>query len=198
MVQKRFLRKIHFRYGSVRRSYRSLLEKYNTLNLSSRRLQLDAMMYDLSHKKYDCVALIGEARAQQRETRPKQLFAINHCRTVAGTRARPGRAGRPPPAPAAGARPPKRDFNKLTFKEVSLLKGRSLNESDFLCGKKRESRKKVSAHSQRCLNDLNDYGYVSERSKDLVEWFLCADDRTFPVPWACDLHKMKDFSIMER
>lgn len=35
-----------------------------------------------------------------------------------------------------------RNDSLISFKEVSLLKGRSLNESDFLCGKKRESRKK--------------------------------------------------------
>lgn len=38
----------------------------------------------------------------------------------------------------------------ISFKEVSLLKGRSLNESDFLCGKKRESQKSLG-HSQRLV-----------------------------------------------
>ncbi|GBP92840.1 hypothetical protein EVAR_66967_1 [Eumeta japonica] len=78
---------MHLRCCSVRLSYRSLLEKYNLLNYSSRRLQLGAMLlYDLCRNKYDCAAVIGGLcyrvlyRAQQREARPHQLFAINRCR----------------------------------------------------------------------------------------------------------------------
>ncbi|GBP48128.1 hypothetical protein EVAR_74633_1 [Eumeta japonica] len=84
---------MHFRCGSVRLSYRSLLEKYNILNLSSRRLQLDIIeLYDLHHNKYDITAFIGMLcyrvpyRAQQKEARPHQLFGINRCRIVAGIR----------------------------------------------------------------------------------------------------------------
>lgn len=43
-----------------------------------------------------------------------------------------------------------RNDSLISFKEVSLLKGRSLNESGFLCGKKRESQKSPS-HSQRLV-----------------------------------------------
>ncbi|GBP33512.1 hypothetical protein EVAR_28667_1 [Eumeta japonica] len=78
---------------SVRLSYRSLLEKYNLSDLSSRCFQLDAMMlFDLCDNKYDCAALIVmlyyrvHYQAQQREARLHHLFAINRSRTVAGAR----------------------------------------------------------------------------------------------------------------
>ncbi|GBP75119.1 hypothetical protein EVAR_89821_1 [Eumeta japonica] len=83
---------MHLRCDPVGLSYRPLLENYHILNLSSIRLQLDAVMYDLCHNKYDCPALICMLcyrvpyRAQQREVRPHQLFAVDRCRTVAGTR----------------------------------------------------------------------------------------------------------------
>lgn len=38
-----------------------------------------------------------------------------------------------------------------SFKELSLLKGLSLNESEFLCGKKRECRKKSWAIHKRLV-----------------------------------------------
>ncbi|GBP26573.1 hypothetical protein EVAR_86077_1 [Eumeta japonica] len=89
---------MHLRSCSVRLSNRRLLKKYNLLDLSSRRLQRDAMMlYDLSHNKYDYAALIGMScdrapyRAQQRGARPHRLLAVNRCRAAAGPRSPPRR-----------------------------------------------------------------------------------------------------------
>ncbi|GBP52314.1 hypothetical protein EVAR_38460_1 [Eumeta japonica] len=55
--------------------------------------QLFAMvLYDLSYSKYDYAPSIGMPlyripyQAQKREARPHQLFAINYCRIIAGTR----------------------------------------------------------------------------------------------------------------
>ncbi|GBP32629.1 hypothetical protein EVAR_25990_1 [Eumeta japonica] len=83
---------MHFRCGSVKLSCRSLEEKYIILNLSSRHLQLDAMMfYDLYHNRYDCAGLIGmlcyhvPCREPNKEAGLHQSFHINRCRTVAGT-----------------------------------------------------------------------------------------------------------------
>ncbi|GBP70457.1 hypothetical protein EVAR_52798_1 [Eumeta japonica] len=79
---------MRFRPSSGRISCRYLLEKYNLLDLSSTRLQIDAVLYDLCHNKYDCTALIGllcrrvPHQAQQRQARPHQLFAIDPCRTI--------------------------------------------------------------------------------------------------------------------
>ncbi|GBP17283.1 hypothetical protein EVAR_17773_1 [Eumeta japonica] len=85
---------MHFRCCSVGLSYRSLLEKCNLLDLSSTRLQLGAMMlYDLCHNKYDIAALYKRhvvlscsSPSLERKARPYQLYAVDRCRTVAGTR----------------------------------------------------------------------------------------------------------------
>ncbi|GBP18822.1 hypothetical protein EVAR_93250_1 [Eumeta japonica] len=84
---------MHFRRCPVRPSYRYLMEKYNLLDLSCRRLQRDAqILYDLYHNEYDCAALIGTLRhrfpyrAQRRIARPRQLFASCRCRITTGAR----------------------------------------------------------------------------------------------------------------
>lgn len=56
-----------------------------------------------------------------------------------------------------GSNPP--NDSLISLKELSLLKGCSLNESDFLCGKKREPRKSLG-DSQRLVYSRELKSYV--------------------------------------
>lgn len=91
MVQKKFLRALHFRCSRGRLSYLQLLERYKLLTLTQRRKQLEAMLlYDLCHNRYDCSAIINKVcyrvpiRAHRRN--PCPTFATPRCRTNAGKR----------------------------------------------------------------------------------------------------------------
>ena len=94
MVQKKFLKCIHYKCTHSQLSYDLLLDKYDLLDLASRRIQLSTMLfYDICHNKYDCIDLIEKicyqvpVKTHIRTTRQHKLFATSICRTNAGVRA---------------------------------------------------------------------------------------------------------------
>lgn len=93
MVQKKFLRRLQYKFSHNRRSYDQLLYKYNLQDLKSRRIQLEIMiLYDIIQGKYDCISLTNQinykvpVRTQMRNSRRQELFAINRYRTNSGIR----------------------------------------------------------------------------------------------------------------
>lgn len=93
MVQKKFLRRLQYKFFHNRLTYSQLLNKYKLIDLKSRRTQLEIMfLYDLVHNRYDCSSLTNilcyrvPRRTQYRSSRKLELFAINSSRTIAGTR----------------------------------------------------------------------------------------------------------------
>lgn len=94
MVQKKFLRSMHYRCFHSRMPYKTLLSNYSILSLENRRTLLDAMLlYDLCHSKYDCIDLnnklcyrVPSRATPARAAHPYQLFAISTARTNAGKR----------------------------------------------------------------------------------------------------------------
>lgn len=93
LVQKKFLRFIHYKYAKRRLPYQELLNEYKLLDLKSRRAQLEAMLlYDICQNKYDCIELTNElyfrvpSKPLMRSTRRNELFATKSCRTNAGRR----------------------------------------------------------------------------------------------------------------
>lgn len=60
MVQKKFLRTMHYRCFHNRLPYLQLLKKYKILKFEDRRKQLEAMMlYDICHNRYDCIPIVN-------------------------------------------------------------------------------------------------------------------------------------------
>ena len=93
MVQKKYLRCIHFKCTKQRLSYDQLLVTYMLLDLQSRRKQLETMfLYDLCNDKYDCTEIVNQIfysvprTSQRRSTQSHRLFFGSICRTNAGVR----------------------------------------------------------------------------------------------------------------
>lgn len=94
MVQKKFLRSMHYRFHRTRSHYRDLLTQYNILNLESRRTFLMVMtLYGICNNKFDCADLTNNLcyvvprTIMRREVRVPRLFHTEKCRTNAGERA---------------------------------------------------------------------------------------------------------------
>lgn len=92
-VQKKFLRRVHYKCSHAYLSYPTLLQKYNLLDLKSRTIQMQAMfLYDVCHNKYDCPDIVKEnfynipIRSYTRNCRRRQPFTIRTSRTNAGKR----------------------------------------------------------------------------------------------------------------
>lgn len=92
-VQKKFLRCVNYRCKGYKIKYDQLLEKYNLLDLHSRRQQLECMtLYDLCNNRYDCSDIVNSIsykvpnRVHMRSSRIHHLFATNKCHTNAGKR----------------------------------------------------------------------------------------------------------------
>jgi hypothetical protein len=89
IVQKKFLRAMHYRCFHSFPSYEQLLQKYKLLRLEERRKQLEAMMlYDICHNRYDCIPIVDRL-SYNVPTRTHcrslcKLFAATRCRTNAG------------------------------------------------------------------------------------------------------------------
>lgn len=90
-VQKKYLRRVHYKCYRSRLSYSNLLNKFKLTKLKSRRIQLEAMMlYDLCHNKYDCIPIHNmisyKVPHRTHNRRLHQLFATHTRRTNAGKR----------------------------------------------------------------------------------------------------------------
>jgi hypothetical protein len=93
IVQRKYLRRVHFKHYKNHYSYASLLMKFQLLDLQSRRSQLDAMLlYDFCNNKYDSMDIINMIKylvpscPHMRSLRNKSLFSIPRYRTNAGIR----------------------------------------------------------------------------------------------------------------
>lgn len=91
-VQKKYLRRLSYKFGHSQHSYISLLKKYNVQTLKTRRLQLVTfLLYDIYHGKYDCIPLNNKLYYTVPHSiyvrKKKPFFAITKCRTNAGKRA---------------------------------------------------------------------------------------------------------------
>ena len=90
MVQKKFLRALHFRMTGSRMSYDALLTHYKMLSLSDRRCILGAStLHNICSGRYNCPSLLEQIyfSVPSRRTRSRELFAIPTTITNAGSRA---------------------------------------------------------------------------------------------------------------
>lgn len=94
MVQRKFLKSMHFRCTKSNATYEDLLKNYNVMCLKSRRLFLEMMLlYDICGNRYNCTELtsslsyIVPRTVIRRQVRTRPLFAVPPCRTNAGVRA---------------------------------------------------------------------------------------------------------------
>lgn len=94
MVQRKFVRSMHFRCFHSKMSCDALLQKYSLPKLEVRRIILDVMLlYNISHNKFDCNELTNQICLRVpyrsyavRQTRKPTLFAPKTTRTHAGER----------------------------------------------------------------------------------------------------------------
>lgn len=94
MVQKKFLRSIHYKCHRSKLSYAQLLKAYKLLDLESRRTLLMAvMLHGICNNNFDCsditnkLCYIVPRTVLRREARLPRLFHTVQCRTNAGARA---------------------------------------------------------------------------------------------------------------
>lgn len=92
LIQKKFLRALHFRLTRSRKSYKDLLIEYNITSLSDRRIITDALtLYNIFHNNINCPELLHQIkiRVPNRTTRNKNksTFSIPNCSTNSGVRA---------------------------------------------------------------------------------------------------------------
>ncbi|KAJ8732320.1 hypothetical protein PYW08_015050 [Mythimna loreyi] len=94
MVQKKFLRTMHYKCTKSRIPYIQLLKYYKLQSLESRRILLMVMMlHGLCNNRFDCtditnsISYIVPRTAMRRGARVPRLFHTAMCRTHAGARA---------------------------------------------------------------------------------------------------------------
>ncbi|KAG7312376.1 hypothetical protein JYU34_001864 [Plutella xylostella] len=90
MIQKKFLRALHYRMAGCRMSYVNLLELYNIPTLENRRILSDAIsLYCICRGEYNCPDLLSSIkfRVPSIRTRSQSLFSVPSCASNAGIRA---------------------------------------------------------------------------------------------------------------
>lgn len=93
LVQRKYLRSMHYKCCKSRMSYQPLLEKYNIMTLQSRRTLLDMLtLFSICRNKFDCTDLVNRLcfliprTVIGRQVRSRRLFATPVCKTNAGVR----------------------------------------------------------------------------------------------------------------
>lgn len=89
MVQKKFLRAMHYRLTRSKLSYVDLLKTYNLTSLTDRRTITDSIiLHNICNNYYNCPQLIRKInfRVPSLRTRSKHLFSVPSCLTNAGKR----------------------------------------------------------------------------------------------------------------
>lgn len=93
VVQRKYLRAVHYRCFHKKISSKVLSKKYDLLSLHSRRILLEMMtLFGICRDKFDCTDLVNSLcylvprTVHGRHVRSRRLFATSSCRTNAGVR----------------------------------------------------------------------------------------------------------------